>query len=53
LSHIKVFFCIYANAPTFLRINELEGQMECLDDVSPEVFKEFKKLTIDLGQLVT
>jgi hypothetical protein len=35
------------------RINELEGQMECLDDVDPRVFEEFKQLKASLAQLVS
>ena len=35
------------------RMNELEGQIECLDDVDPEVFNEYKDLKASLAILVS
>ena len=31
---------------------QLEGQMECMDDIDPQVFDEFKALKVRLAQLV-
>ena len=54
----KVFFPASCNDAKKLiysyvfRQLQLEGQMECMDDIDPQVFDEFKALKVRLAQLV-
>ena len=49
LPHYLLLYLFFSS----FRMNELEGQIECLDDVDPEVFNEYKDLKASLAILVS